>query len=134
MYDVRVHSLRKFFKTQLVASGVPESHPDYMMGHVTDTYNDVQRLGVEKLPQIYANAALTIKPKTRVSKIDALKEMVRAMGMNPEQVLTREAFTEPAATYIGSEPLQNHQVQVLTRTLRELIEATASGSNQLRGS
>jgi site-specific recombinase XerD len=134
MYDVRVHSLRKYFKTQLVAAGVPESHADYMMGHVTDTYNNVQQLGVEKLRQIYANAALTIRPKTRVSKIEALKEMVRAMGWNPEQVLNREALTEPAATFVGSEQLQSHQEQVLRRTLRELIEATASGSNQLRGS
>jgi len=75
--------------------------------------------------KIYSNAGLTIRPKTRVSKIEALKEMVRAMGMNPEQVLNREALTEPGATYLGTEPLQNHQCDVLSRTLRELIQSTA---------
>jgi len=132
MYELRTHSLRKFFKTQLIGAGVPESHVNYMMGHVTDTYNDVQRLGVEKLRQVYSNAALTISPMTRVSKVEALKEMVRAMGMNPEQVLNREALTEPAATFIDSEPLLDHQYQVLSRTLRELIQSTASGLNQQR--
>src|SRR5207247_10192408 len=52
-YELRVHSLRKYFKTRLVASGVPESHVDYMMGHVTDTYNQVQSLGIEKLRAAY---------------------------------------------------------------------------------
>jgi len=37
-------------------------------------------------------------------KIEALKKMVRAMGMNAEQVLNREALTEPAATASA----QNH--------------------------
>src|SRR5438552_6435483 len=39
-YSLRVHSLRKFFKTQLVTRGVPEPVADYFMGHVNDTYTD----------------------------------------------------------------------------------------------
>ncbi len=61
-FELRVHSIRKFFKTQLVAAGVPESHADYMMGHVGDTYNQVQSLGVEKLREVYSKAGLTIRP------------------------------------------------------------------------
>jgi len=133
LYDLRTHSLRKYFKTQHVALGVPEPIVDYWMGHVTDVYNDTQSLGIEKLRQIYANAKLSIRPRTRVSKIEALKEMVRAMGLQPEQVLNSEALTNPAATYVGQEPLLDHQAQVLSKKLRELIEATASGSNALRG-
>ncbi len=33
----------------LRAARVPESHEDYMMDHLADTYNQVQSLGVEKL-------------------------------------------------------------------------------------
>ena len=38
-YTLRVHTFRKFFKTNLVAAGVPESHADSFIGHVTDLYN-----------------------------------------------------------------------------------------------
>ncbi len=133
MYELRTHSLRKYFKTQLVALGVPESHVDYMMGHVTDTYNDIQSLGVEKLQQTYASSGLAIRPKTRMSKIEQLKEMIRAMGENPEQILTREALTRPATTHLDSGAFQEQQSQVLTNTLRGLIQSTASGTNQLHG-
>lgn len=32
---------------------------------------------------IYAASALSIKPKNKLSKIDVLKEIIRAWGMNP---------------------------------------------------
>ena len=53
----------KFFKTQLVSKGVPDSYADYMMGHLPDKYgyNDVESLGVEKLRNIYATANLRIR-------------------------------------------------------------------------
>ncbi len=54
------------------------------------------------------------------------------MGLQPEQVLNNEALTNPASTYVGQDPLLDHQAQVLTKKLRELIEATAGGSNALR--
>ena len=96
------------------------------MGHTVDTYHDVQSLGVEKLRNIYAASGLSIKPKTRISKIDALKEIVRAWGLNPEQVLTREALTQGAATVIGAETRENHDLQVLSRNLRALIREEAN--------
>jgi hypothetical protein len=43
------------------------------MSHTVDTYNDIQSIGVEKLHNVYAAVAFSIKPKTKVSKIDALK-------------------------------------------------------------
>jgi hypothetical protein len=86
MYDLRVHSIRKFFKTQLLALGVQPDYVDYMMGHTVDTYDDIQSLGIDKLRGIYSAAGLAIRSKTQVSKVDALKEIIRAWGMNPEQV------------------------------------------------
>jgi intergrase/recombinase len=37
MYELGVHSLRKYFKTQLLALGVQPDYVDYMMGHTVDT-------------------------------------------------------------------------------------------------
>jgi len=99
--ELRVHSIRKFFRTQLVALGVQTDYIEYMMGHTISTYHDIQMKGIEYLRGIYAASGLSIKPKTRLSKIDALKEIIRAWGLNPEEILTREALTKPNATVIG---------------------------------
>jgi hypothetical protein len=42
MYDLRTHSVRKFFKTQIMSLGCLEPYADYMMGHKTDTYIDIE--------------------------------------------------------------------------------------------
>jgi len=121
MYELRVHSLRKYFKTQLLALGVQPDYVDYMMGHTIDTYHDIQMKGVDFLRNIYASSGLTTKPKTKVSKIEAIKEIIRAWGLNPEQILTREALTQGAAFHISPEELENHQLTVLSRSLKQLI-------------
>jgi hypothetical protein len=128
MYELRVHSLRKYFKTQLQALGVQPDYVDYMMGHTVDIYHDIQMLGVEKLRNIYASSGLCIRPKTKVSKIDALKEIIRAWGMNPEQILTREALNQPARTYISPEDHGSQELQILSKALRELIRQDAGKS------
>ena len=78
MYELRVHSLRKFFKTQLLALGVQPDYVDYMMGHTINTYHDIQSLGIDKLRTVYAASGLAIRQKTQISKVDALKEIIRA--------------------------------------------------------
>ena len=83
MYDLRVHSLRKFFKTQLLALGVQPDYVDYMMGHTVDTYHDIQSIGIDKLRNVYASSGLSIRKKTQISKIDTLKEMIRASRHEP---------------------------------------------------
>jgi hypothetical protein len=100
MYELRVHGIRKFFKTQLLSLGVQECYVDYMMGHVLDIYHDIQMKDIEFLRNIYATSGLSIRPKTQVSKIEAFKEIIRAWGMNPEQVLAREALNQPAKTFV----------------------------------
>lgn len=127
MYELRVHSLRKYFKTQLLSLGVQPDYVDYMMGHTVDTYHDIQMKGVEFLRNIYAASGLSIKPKTKVSKIEALKEIIRAWGLSPEQILTREALSQGAIIHIDSTELENHQLIVLSNTLRELIRQEATG-------
>lgn len=84
--------------------GCIESYADYMMGHVTTTYNDMQMLGVEFLRNIYAAAGLSIRPKTKVNRIDMIKEMIRSLGMNSEQVLSRgiKSASEDLCRFIGT--------------------------------
>ena len=118
-YDLRVHSIRKFFRTQLAALGMPTDYIEYMMGHTISTYHDIQMKGTEYLRGIYSASALSIKPKTRVSKIDALKEIIRAWGLNPDEILTREALTRPNATVISRDQLEERQMHQLSVALKQ---------------
>jgi len=118
-YDLRVHSIRKFFRTQLAALGTPTDYIEYMMGHTISTYHDIEMKGIEYLRGIYSASALSIKTKTRVSKIDALKEIIRAWGLNPEEILTKEALARPNATVIGRERLEERQLHQLSIALRQ---------------
>jgi hypothetical protein len=122
-YDLRTHSIRKYFKTQMTALGVNSDYVEYFMGHILSTYNDVQSLGIEKLRSIYSAAGLSIRQKTQISKLDQLKEMVRAFGWNPEQVLSQSALADGAITMQSSE---DQQLAVLRKQLRELILAETS--------
>ena len=126
MYDLRVHSLRKYFKTQLLALGVQPDYVDYMMGHTVDTYHDIQSLGTDKLRNAYAALGLAIRRKTQVSKVEALKEIIRAWGMNPEQLLTRDALADGAVTHNSTEDFENHQLAILSNQLKQLIRQEAT--------
>ncbi len=125
MYDLRTHSLRKYFKTQLLALGVQPDYVDYMMGHTIDNYDDIQSLGVDKLREVYSAAGLAIRQKTQISKIDALKEIIRARGQNPEEILTKDALMRGNITELPDQT-QNHQLPVLADQLKQLIKREVS--------
>ncbi len=123
MYELRDHSLRKFYKTQMLSRGVQESIVDYFLCHKSDTYTDIESLGVEKLRSIYAAANLSIRTETKAGKTELLriiKEMIRARGQNPEEILTREAMTEGATTTISGDPVDYH-LRTLARKLENLL-------------
>ncbi len=124
LYDLREHSIRKFFKTQMISLGVQSDYVDYMMGHQVDTYHDIQSKGVEFLRNIYRAAGLAIRAMMKVSKLDALKEIIRAWGMNPEQVLTRDALADGAITSQGD--VTDHQLAILGQELKRLIKSEAT--------
>jgi hypothetical protein len=119
-YDLRTPSIRKYFKTQMIALGTQADYVDYMMGHTVDTYHDIQSVGIDKLRSIYAAAGLSIKQRTQVSKLDTIKEMIRALGENPEQLLNREALTRGATT--EKENITDFQIGFLRNQLRVLIK------------
>ena len=125
MFDVRTHSLRKYFRSQLSATSLNDEIIEYMMGHTPDTYEDVQSLGIDKLRELYLSANLTIRPKMKSSKIDQLKEIIRAWGENPEEILTKEALTRSNITIINGEERENRQLSVLAEELKELIKREA---------
>ena len=75
--------------------------------------------GIEYLRGIYMASGLSIKPKTRVNKLDALKEIIRAWGLTPEEVLTRDAMREPNRTVIDRSEIENHQLNQLTSELKQ---------------
>jgi hypothetical protein len=45
--------------------------------------------------------------------------------MNPEQYLTRDALAEGATTNRNSQELENHQLTILGRQLKDLIRQEA---------
>jgi len=121
-YNLRPHSLRKYFKTQLEARGVKTDYIEYMMGHKTDTYNDVQGLGVEFLRNMYAASGLSIKPPTQVSKLEMLKAFTRGIGLDPERILTQEALSEPHRTFFDQADREAVQEKSLSLAIKEMIK------------
>ncbi len=90
-YKVRPHTLRKYFKTQMTKLGTINSeYIEYMMGHVTDTYHDIESLGVDYLRDLYSKSGLSIRPKTKLSKIEMMKTFAESLGLDPGVVLSKE--------------------------------------------
>ncbi len=118
-HAMRVHTFRKFFKTNLVQAGLPESHADYMMGHVTDTYNQVQSLGVEKLRESYARAQLCIRPQSQRNLTKTLINLIQAAGKDPSKYLTGAALSEPHRVTATPETVDQREARIL---LSELVE------------
>ncbi len=105
----------------MAALGVDRDYIEYMMGHTISTYHDIKMKGIEFLRGIYLASGLSIKPKTRVSKIDALKEIIRAWGLNPEEILTKNALTKPNRTVIDRSQTENNQIHQLSIALKQQL-------------
>jgi len=118
-YPIRPHSLRKYFRTQLGAiSTIPTDYIDYMMGHKVSTYNDIQMKGIEFLRNLYASSGLSIRPKTTISKIDRLKMFAEALGLDPDEVLSKDALAKPHRTVVDAE---RRTIKVLNEALKHAI-------------
>ncbi|UCH02742.1 MAG: hypothetical protein JSV20_02860, partial [Candidatus Bathyarchaeota archaeon] len=118
-YHVRPHSLRKYFRTQLGAlSTIPTDYIDYMMGHTVSTYNDIRMKGIEYLRNLYASSGLSIRPRTKLTKIDRLKMFAESLGLNPDEVLSRAALSRPHRTVVDPE---SRKIKVLNQALKHAI-------------
>src|SRR5208283_5522771 len=125
MYTVRTHSLRKYFRTQMSKSKIDSEIIKYMMGKTIDTYEDVQSLGINTLRNLYISAGLQIRPKTQQNRIEQLKEIIRAWGDNPEEVLSKDALLRGNITET-SEQNTTHQLSILAEQLKQLIKEEVS--------
>ena len=118
-YDLRAHSIRKYFRTQLGAiSTIPTDYIEYMMGHTISTYHDIKMKGIEHLRNLYASSGLSIRPRTAMSKMDQLKTLVRSLGLNPDEVLSKDALVMPHRTTVEGE---QRKVEVLNQALKKAI-------------
>jgi hypothetical protein len=126
-YTLRVHTLRKFFKTQLIALGLPSDYADYMMGHTVDTYHDIQSKGVEFLRDVYARSGLSIQPRAQETKLQMAATFMRSIGMDPEKVLVRDAFGEPHRIITTQDP-DTYHAKILLEALKHRIEDELSKS------
>jgi site-specific recombinase XerD len=120
-YDLRVHSIRKFFKTQLIALGIQSDYVDYMMGHTVDTYHDMQSKGIEFLRSLYANAGLCIQPKTSITPRDQLRTIARGFGLSPAEAARLLTSSEPHRIYASQQEREEHDIRVLCDAITERI-------------
>jgi hypothetical protein len=105
-----------------MALGVQPDYVDYMMGHTVDTYHDIESKGIEFLRNVYASAGLSIKPKAQTSKIEMVKEFIRGMGMNPEEILTRQTLAEPHRTYALGRDREEDPIKALCLAFKESLK------------
>jgi site-specific recombinase XerD len=132
-YDLRAHSIRKYFRTQLASLGMQTDYIDYMMGHTISTYHDIRMKGIEFLRGVYISSGLSIRPKTRINKLEALKELIRAWGLNPDQVLSQQALSQGNVTVIDRAQLEQTQLTELTLALKhQMIKEVREGQAQNR--
>ena len=99
----------------LVRKQIRKKYIDYMMGHTVSTYNDVRMKGIEYLRGLYASSGLSIRPKTKLSKIDKLKMFAESLGLNPDEVLTKDALAMPHRTVVDTE---SRKIEVLNEALK----------------
>ena len=118
-YKLRPHSLRKYFRTRLgLLNIIPTDYIEYMIGHVMNTYNDVQMKGIEFLRNLYAQTGFSIRPKSKISKIDQLKVIMEAWGLDPNKTLSKEALSRPHRTIVDN---RDEQIRVLNQSLKKAI-------------
>jgi integrase len=98
-YELRPHSFRRFFRTQMASLGVDPDCINFMMGRaVKDRYHDVRMKGVEYLRGVYMTSGIRIRPKIKMNKIDALKEILQMWGLDPQKILSHEALAQITPT------------------------------------
>ena len=60
-----------------------------------------------------------ITQKTAPNRIQIIKEIVRSFGLNPEEILTREAIAKPHRTVVDGDSQVNTLMSVLKQKLKQ---------------
>jgi hypothetical protein len=74
--------------------------------------------GIDFLRNLYGSSGLSIRPKTKLSKVEQLKLMIEAWGMDPYKILSREALSTSNTTLVDSEL---GQIECLNQALKQAI-------------
>jgi integrase len=120
--DMRPHSLRKYFRTQLAALGVQPDYIEYMMGHKISTYNDIEMKGIEFLRNIYAMSGFCIRPKAKIDVYDVIEEMLKAKGYAVDRDLLKRAVSMPHRTVITPDGLKEERRHMLRSAFLEMLK------------
>ena len=82
---------------------------------VKDRYHDVSMKGVEYLRGVYMASGIRIRPKIKMNRIDALKEILQTWGLDPQKILSQEALAQLTPT-TNQEQANNRDLAILTKT------------------
>ena len=96
------------------------------MGHKGPLYNDVKGKGPEFLRNVYRAAGLSIRQKTKSSRLDLLKELVRGFGLDPEKVLVKDSISEAHRGVVAGDPTED-QARALWDVLRTRLLSELKG-------
>lgn len=88
------------------------------MGHTVSTYNDIRMKGIEYLRSLYASSGLSIRPKTKITKLERIKMFIESLDLNPDEILTREASARPHRTLVDAE---SRKIKILNEALKHAI-------------
>jgi len=69
------------------------------------------------------------KPQTQISKLESLKEIIRSFGLNPEEILVKEALIKPHRTLIRA-GIENSQVETLMKALKQKLKEELTSTPQ----
>jgi len=92
------------------------------MAYTVDTYHDIESKDIEFLRDVYAGTGPSIKPRAQTSKIEMVREFIRGLGMNPEEILTRQAISEPHRTYTFGKDREEDQIRALCLAFKESLK------------
>ena len=102
------------------------------MGHVTDTYHDMTNQ-IERLRNVYASSGLSIRPRTELNKIETIKALAVAFGLDPNVILSREALQMPYRTIIDGTYQETDPVKILSQAIKKtIIEELKIGESGVR--
>jgi integrase/recombinase XerD len=93
-YEVHVHCFRKYFFTQVIASGIDRGIAEYFMGHKYGLDSNYLRLNEEALDQEYAKAADKLVFLREISPSTVQREEMSTLTHENEELRERLARLE----------------------------------------
>jgi integrase len=108
-YDLRVHSIRKYFRTQLgLSNTIKTEQVEYMMGHIISTYNDLST-NIENLRGAYSLAGISIRTKKKTDIYDFVEDILKTRGYDFDKELLRKAIAKPHRTICSPANLEEER-------------------------